>query len=354
MKGTAARAAPLSAEALAPYALWTLLAAGLGELVLFRALSRVGVHIPKEGVVIDLYDALVRLGSFAFDVSTVVVFLAVGLLAYALLRRPATPHLLLATVPPLLFFATLSLILDLTEEGPSVKLAYGVLSAAIMILIALHAWQERQREPARSLAVGLVVLAYLAAQYQLLAYQGYRALDIGAQPPGTTRALELAELLVLANAFLLFWAWSGVRAGLRWRPWWPQVVVGGLLIVVFLGAYRGEESSTAAILSLWTLGLTLYLPLPLYALALGLYGATVLACLGNARREPRRLWDAVALGLLPVAGLTLELTYQHLVALVALLLLAGAHPQAHREPFGEAEALTGRVAPTIIAGSRDL
>jgi hypothetical protein len=42
--------------------------------------------------------------------------------------------------------------------------------------------------------------------------------------------------------------------------------------------------------------------------------------------------DAIALGLLPVAGLTLELTYQHMVAIVALLLLVLPSPSP-----GEAE-----------------
>lgn len=75
--------AALTVESLAPYALWTLLAAGLGELFLYRMLSRVGVHIPKDGLVLDVYSSLVRAGSFAFNVSSVAVFLALGLLAYA-------------------------------------------------------------------------------------------------------------------------------------------------------------------------------------------------------------------------------------------------------------------------------
>ena len=57
------------------------------------------------------------------------------------------------------------------------------------------------------------------------------------------------------------------------------------------------------------------------AIALAMYSAALVACLGRARRDPAFLPDAIALGLLPVAGLTLDLTYQHLVAIVVLLLL---------------------------------
>ncbi|MDO8611318.1 MAG: hypothetical protein Q7R32_00650, partial [Dehalococcoidia bacterium] len=314
--------AALTVESLAPYALWTLLAAGLGELFLYRMLSRIGVHIPKDGLVLDVYSSLVRTGSFAFNVSSVAVFLALGLLAYACARRWGGRRPLRAVTPALIAaFGAISLLFAFVDEGDSAKLAYGAFSAGLMIALAAIAWTDGRSDHYRKATVGLIVLAYLFAQYYTLSNQAYRALDLTTAPPQTARALEMAELLVVATALLAFWRWSGVRAGLNWRPSPVQLGVAGLLIFAFLGAYRGEDSSTAAILSLWTVGLTLYLPLPVYALALGLYGAALVACLGRARRDPAFMPDAVALGLLPVAGLTLDLTYQHLVAIVALLLL---------------------------------
>ncbi|HLA19135.1 MAG TPA: hypothetical protein VJ253_07425 [Dehalococcoidia bacterium] len=326
MQKTAAAARPASAaltlESLAPYALWTLLAAGLGELFLYRMLSRVGVHIPKEGAVLDVYNALVRTGSFAFNVSSVAVFLALGLLAYAAARRWGRRQPLRTVTPALIAaFGAVSLLFAFVDEGESARLAYGAFSAGLMIALAAIAWTDDRGDFGRKATVGLIVLAYLFAQYYTLSNQAYRALDLTAAPPLTARALEMAELLVVTTALLAFWRWSGVRAGLSWRPSPVQVAVAGLLVFAFLGAYRGEDSSTAAILSLWTIGLTLYLPLPVYALALGLYGAALVACLSRARRDPAFVPDAIALGLLPVAGLTLDLTYQHLVAIVALLLL---------------------------------
>ncbi|MDO8616037.1 MAG: hypothetical protein Q7T33_09940 [Dehalococcoidia bacterium] len=63
----------------------------------------------------------------------------------------------------------------------------------------------------------------------------------------------------------------------------------------------------------------------MYTLALGLYACAWAGCLSRARRDPSTMGDVIALGLLPVAGLTLDTTYQVLVALVALLLLAAPH-----------------------------
>jgi len=330
MQKTAAATRPASAaltlESLAPYALWTLLAAGLAELFLYRMLSRIGVHIPKEGAVLDVYNALVRTGSFAFNVSSVAVFAALGLLAYTSARRwgggqPLRAATRAATPALIGAFGAVSLLFAFVDEGESAKLAYGAFSAGLMIALAAIAWTDGRSDPLRKTTVALIVLAYLFAQYYTLSNQAYRALDLTAAPPLTARALEMAELLVVVTALLAFWRWSGVRAGLSWRPSPVQLGVAGLLVFAFLGAYRGEDSSTAAILSLWTIGLTLYLPLPVYALALGLYAAALVACLGRARRDPAFVPDAIALGLLPVAGLTLDLTYQHMVAMVALLLL---------------------------------
>ena len=327
MQKTAALRPPASAvltiQSVTPYVLWTLLIAGLGELLLFRTLSRVGVHIPKQGAVLDVYDALVQIGSFSFNVSSVMVFPALGIVAYAALRRAAGRDPLLATGAAIVAgLAAVSFLLAFVDEGPSARFAYGIVFVSALLAFCAHAWVRRRHEPLRALVVGLIALAYLAAQYYALANHAYRAFELTSAPAATTTTLEVAELLVLANAVAVFCLWSGVRRGLRWRPHWSQVAAAGLLVVLFLGSYGGgEDSSTTAILSLWTLGLTLYLPLPLYALALGLYGAAWVACFRRARLEPGAMKDAIALGLLPVAGLTLETSYQHLLALLALMLL---------------------------------
>ncbi len=310
-------------SAVAPYLLWTLLIAGLTELLLFRTLSRVGVHIPKDGLVLRVYDALVIAGSYAFNVSSVAAVVAVAMFAYAMLRgEPGRRSLLAVVAPALAAFAGISVLFAFVEEGSTARLVYGLMSAAIMLALAGQAWADRRPPPLRRVVVGETVLAYLAAQYHVLAAQAYQAQGLTSDPPASIPLLEVAEALVLLNAFVIFWAWSGVRWRRDARPAPLQLGVAGLLIILFVGSYYGRpDSSTAAILSLWSLGLTLYLPMPLYALALGLYGATLAGCLNRARRGEAALWDAVALGLLPVAGLTLELTYQHLVALLALLLL---------------------------------
>ena len=312
-----------SPTSLAPYVLWPLLAAGLSELILFRTLSRVGVHIPKEGAVLNIYEVLVQAGSYAFNVASIAVVVAVAMIAYGALRGELGRHPLLAAVAPAVAaFVGISVLFAFVQEGTAARLLYGLMSAAIMLALAGEALRRPALAPLRCAVVVVTVLAYLSAQYHVLAAQAYQVMGLTSDPPGSMPALEVAEALVLVNAFLIFWGWSGVRLRSAARPTLLQVSVAGLLLILFLGSYYGRpDSSTAAILSLWSLGLTLYLPVPIYGLALSLYGATLARCLVQARRGVEPLYDAVALGLLPVAGLTLELTYQHLVALLALSLL---------------------------------
>ncbi len=316
-----------SLASLVPYVLWPLLVAGLSELILFRTLSRVAVHIPKQGIALAIFDALVHVGSYAFNLASVAVVVALVLVSCAAMRGQFGRRPLAAAVGPgLIALAGGSVLLGFLNEDSTARLLYGLISAAIMLALAGQALGDRQRAPWRSVIVGVTVLAYLFAQYHVLAIEAYQSLAISSNPPASIAALEIAEALVLLNAFLVFCVWSGVRLRPGAGPTRLQLVTAGVLIVLFLGSYYGRpDSSTASILSLWSLGLTLYLPVPLYALALGLYGATIVRCFQRARREETAALDTIALAILPVAGLTLELTYQYLVALLALLLLTLAN-----------------------------
>jgi hypothetical protein len=312
-------------ESAMPYVLWLLLVSGLSELILFRTLSRVGVHIPKTGWVLEAFNALVGVGSYAFNVASITVVVALLLLSYAAIRGRFGRHWLTAvTGLALLAFTSASVFLAFTGEDSATRLAYGLASVAIMLAVAGQALTDGDLPFSRRLIIGLIVLAYVLAQYRVLAVQAYDTLGRASGVPGGITLLQIAEALVVLNAGAVFLAWSGIR-----RRDWPggtHWLIAGAVVLLFLGSLYGRpDSSTAAILSLWSLGLTLYLPIPMYALALGLYSVALSSRVAAALKNDRVLPDAIALGLLPVAGLTLDLSYQHLVAVLALALLAFGH-----------------------------
>lgn len=316
-----------SAEAVLPYALGFLTAAGVTELLLLRTLSRVAVHVPKQGLVLSLYQLLTGVGSFAFDLATVLAVVVLALALYALMRRerwqdgghlPAMGALALLLVWSVLFPLLRSAGGSVDGGGPddAAKLAFGLAFSLAVVGLALPYALSRQATPARRIAVGLVAAAYLCGQYYTVSYAAIGLLNAGGPPALASQVLTLGEVLVVAGAVAIFAAWgastpTGSRSGVRLRLAVPTV-----LSLLLLTSYLAN-GSTSAILSLWTEGLTLYLPFPLYLAAFWLYGWTVVASF--QRRDG--FTAGCALLLLFVGGYVLELTYQHLLAAIALVVL---------------------------------
>jgi hypothetical protein len=187
------------------------------------------------------------------------------------------------------------------------------LVAAAGLTLAGHA----RLTPQGRLALALVAAAYASYQYYALGHLFARALGSSTAPPLAVEALRLGEGLVVLAAAAAFWAWGAFR-------WRKAGVVGVLLtaavVLVVAAAGSRAPSATASILALWTTGLSLYFPLPLYLLALGLYLITAVACL----RDREGFWTGAGLLLVLVAGYMPEATYDHVLLLLGVLFVAGA------------------------------
>ena len=327
------RSLPLEAPALLPYLLVALTVAGLGELVLLRTLSRVGVHIPKEGAALTVYDLLTRFGSLLFNLATVLAVVAVVVVLPVLLRVPSLTRW--AAVAGLTLLVGWSLTLPLLGSDDLARLAFGLVFSAVVLVLAVPYVANGEAPIARRAAVGLVAGAFLCGQYYALSYAGYRLLGADGLPPLATQVLALGESLVLLAASAIYRGWGRQKDAPHYgRPWLPPAVAS-VLSLVLLASYAGN-GSTSAILSLWTEGLTLYLPFPLYLAAFWLFSYTVTACL--QRRSG--LTVGCALLLLFVAGFAMELTYQHLLAALALALLVS--------PRLEPEASSTQALPVAL------
>lgn len=310
-RGTGESIALPPARALLGQLLPLLALAVAGEVVLFRVVSRVGVHIPKDGAVLTVYGRLTQLGSFSFNLATLLAGAAMVLAALTLfrggrafLRNALLPGWLLTIVGESALFAAL-------PPSETRRLLFGVTAAAGLALVALAA--RRQRE-----VVWISTGAFLLAAYYTLSNLGAVVFRATATAPFSQDAVRLGEALVPVAALTVFVVWG---PPLTWRaarrhPW----VYGlpSLLTLAVAAAFFGP-GSTSSILSLWTTGLSLYLPLPLYILALWMYGVAFAHSVATGRHQV-----AAALVLLFAAGLSLETTYQYLLAMLALLILGDA------------------------------
>lgn len=303
--------APARPEAAArPASPWTPLAAvlallpvaALTELSLTRTFYRVGIYIPREGPFRSVYAILTEVGSFAFNLSAVLAVLAIGLLAAAAGRRGRmTVAVVLSAFLAAVLLTSLSGSYDL---GPTARLTF-------VLAVGAVAWPfVRSLGPtAERLAVAGVALAAALSAYAGLVGDAARLLPSSDGPGGATAAQLAGEAVVVATAFALFAAWAA-RDGLR--PW--PVALGAIPAAALIVAWKANGAVTG-ILVLWTAGLRLYLPVWLYALALGAFAAAAVGWL------PRRPWRAAGLSLLFVGGFLLESTYLQSLAVIALVLL---------------------------------
>lgn len=286
----------------------------IAEVILFRVVSRVGIHIPKDGAVLAIYSRLTELGSFSFNLATLLAGACVVVAAVALMtsgrsftRHTLLPGWLLVLVAEAAAFAAL----PPSESG---RLIFGLTAAVTMALVALSA--ERHHE-----VVAVSAAAFLLAAYYTLTNLAATVLGATQAAPFSSDGVRLGEALVPVAALAVFVAWgpSLKPHAIRCHP--RRYLVPTLVVIVVAAAFFAP-GSTSSILSLWTTGLSLYLPFPLYVLALWLFALTVANCLATGRTQV-----AAALVLLFAAGLSLETTYQWLLAVLALLTL-GAPSEA--------------------------
>jgi hypothetical protein len=137
------------------------------------------------------------------------------------------------------------------------------------------------------------------------------------------RALFLiGELLAVLSPIALWFAYA--RQALRWA--W---LAAALPALAFAGM-RLAVPSMASILAIWSTGLTLYLPWPLYAISLWAAGATAIDCL---RRGQAAGWVVI---LLAAGGYAPQLSAQAFLGLFALWLLV---------PSGSVVRAVGQAVP---------
>ena len=314
-----------------------LLAAVLAETLLLRGVTRIGVHVPKGEGVAGAFQAASFLGSLAFNFASLLVIVLVVVILGSIVRRMEEGLSRLA-LGGLSGAMLIGLGLSLTTDAPAADALFGVAVAVLVGFITIVTVSERRVGPAATLALILVAAAYLSYQYYVLSYLFYQILDYGAVPPMSTTVLRLGEALAVVAAAAAFWAW-----GLpRWR-WVGKAGLSAVAAVLLALTLAGlSPASTMAILALWTTGLSLFLPFPVYLLALALYLLTLVACW----RSGDAFWIAAGLLLVLLAGYMAESTYHHLLVLLGVAFVAGIAQQSRTtsgRDNGSTEALPSRV-----------
>ena len=301
---------------------WLTIAA-LADWLIGRTATRTAIFMPKPPPVLTAYQALTLVGQLAFTMTGLLVFIAMLWIAWQARREIALPLVLLSLI-------ALSIVSIFVAPGGWLIVGYQLLVVVAMGMMGGQVWGRAGGVRKKIVWLTPALALFVSGVYQLLPAL-YTALRWPGPPPFTELLFNFGELLVALSPVALWWAVG--RDGISPYKW------ATIPALAFVAAYLLNPALTA-IIAIWSTGLTLYLPWPLYAMSLWLASAVVIASL---RRGDSVGW---ALLLLAAGGYAPQMSMQVLLGLVALWLLTPA--VAAFDPNGEMATESGWQRPHAV------
>ncbi len=307
-----AKSAPTEPEVEGDLGSWlarVALAAAAVELVLLRLVSRTVIHIPGMEQVAGPYRSVALAGRYAYHAAAVLATIALAFLTRRLAAQGRTSAEVAVGAALVAFLAARLGLLDTT--------AFGLVAAVSVVILVVGITGV---DPRVGISVGLFAAAFVVAAVHAIVQDLTGNGDLA--PTSTIGLLLAAEVLLFGAALALLWATPRVRS---------TEVVAGVVVALFVGGVLVASPATSKVLMLWTVGMPGYFSAPVYALVAGVLTATLLA----ARRARPDL--AVGLGLLVVGGIGLQNSYQTLLVVCGLAVLAAwaGHAEADAPPAVE-------------------
>ncbi|MFQ5683693.1 MAG: hypothetical protein ACE5HC_10535 [Candidatus Binatia bacterium] len=299
------------------------------ELLANRVFSRLAMHIPKasldQALSSLLFASLSSLGVIAYYVSYA---LACGLLVSLVYQKLKARETLAGVFSFLVFFILISDFLSQLVR-PSMAFAsfYDLASITTLWMFACSGF-AKSGPKGHKLPLFCLAVSYTCYYYFKTSQAAAGILGMTEVPPWVIQAFAVGELLAVINSLFLFLAYSSasaqgevIRPGgltnlgrslVRKKRRWilPTVLAMSFLLARLLDPYM------LSLVATWSLGWTLYLPAPLYAIAIWLFSYTVLE---NIRIRP---YVGYGLGLIFIAGYGISLSYQVLDAILGISCLS--------------------------------
>ncbi len=342
------RVGPETGSLLLEYVLKALLVAGLCELVLYRLVSRLGMHLSKvaqEYVAVEYFlRGASAIGFALMNFSAILVFLVLfAFLFYkmnGLLARP-WDHAVVALGSLLL---ALTLVFLLFPPGMPGSIAYNILTVALIWTLVIQYCRANPAATARAMALcyGAGVSSWL---YYQISTTTYGWLGVVTSPPLVHEISRLGEALMVAATALVFVVYSGFtvrsknkqqrRRAVQFVATWAALFIGLLVmdgvIEIFNPAtaqHVRQASQGIGWIFQMGMGYTFYLPFALYMAGLLFWSYAVIKQVGMGRRA------GYGLALMFIAGYALQLSHLTLFVVVGLLLIVNDGRIDARESVG--------------------
>ncbi len=227
-----------------------------------------------------------------------------------------------------LLVMTLVVLTTLIEPpSPILSLAYSILAVFVVVSLIFHFSMESHRLLLR-LAQAFTILAIVSIFYFKLVPQLEYLMGV---PLSYARPLEvflLGEAATLIAALMISTGYlMQSRAGAISKKAlvWASLIAGGFII------FYVTSSWLLSIIAMWTLGFTMFLPFPLYAIVMFVFVYTVAASWSRSES-----WIAMGLLLLLFAGRLAQLGYLSMLMVIGLALIS--FPEAFGFTMGKTTA----------------
>lgn len=278
---------------------WLTIAA-LIDWLIGRTFTRSAMFMPKSPLMIAIYQTLGAIGQVAF---TLTGLLALITIVWIVWRERGRPLLALA----LIISAALSVLFVFVAP-----IGWWAVLAHALTLIIISAWLARGWHTAayitEKVAVTVPALALLLSTMYHLLPALTEALNLSTTPPWTSTLFSLGEALVTLSPIGWWWIY---RQRLS-RKTYLIALIPALALTIF----HFVNPAMTSILAIWSIGLTLYLPWPVYAISLWLCGAVVIEAI---RRREQIGW---ALLLLAAGGYVPQFSTHAFLGLIGLWLIS--------------------------------
>ena len=305
---------------------WLALVAAADWLIA-RTFTRSAIFMPKAPPMLVAYQVLSFVGQLASTLAGLLALMAVMWIAWHSWRTRRTIGLSL-TVWGLVALGLAALFYT---PGGWLAAGYQWLVVTAVAILAGQAW-SRDRDIRERMVWSIPALAILSGSLYHASQALYTALRWPGPTPFTSMLFSLGELFVVLSPIGL---WCVYRRAARQMV--GPYLWAALPVFVFVAMYVGSPAVTG-IMSIWSMGLTLYLPWPVYVLSLWLAGVMII---DSMRRGGATGW---AILLLAAAGYAPQMSTYVLASLIALWMLA-----APASPRVTASAPAARLAQPSVA-----
>lgn len=329
------RVRPEAGSLLLEYVLKALLVSGLCELIFYRLVSRLGMHLSKvaqEYVAVEYFLRGASAVGFALmNFSAILVFLVLFAILFYKMNGLLTRSWDHAVVVLGSLLLALTVVFLLFPPGMPGSVVYNVLTVVLVWTLVAQYCRANPAPTARTMAIcyGAGVSSWL---YYQISTTTYGWLGVATSPPLVHEISRLGEALMVIATALVFAVYSGFtfrsknkqqrRRTVQFVTAWTGLFLGlllmdGVLEIFDPVAAQHVRQASQGIGWIFQMGMgyTFYLPFALYMAGLLFWSYAVIKQVSMGRRA------GYGLALMFIAGYALQLSHLTLFVVAGLLLI---------------------------------